>query len=70
MRQARLMTMHKAFGHKTYLPSNVVSIAFTYFLNSAHLSLKYGIQSLSIQTRQNNQKTGSCQPAESVRVFL
>jgi hypothetical protein len=33
-----------------YLSSDVASITFTYFLNSAHPSLKYGIQSLLIKT--------------------
>jgi hypothetical protein len=69
MRQTRVMTMHKTYIYKTCLASDVVSITFTYFLNSAHPSLKYGIQSLLIQTTQNNQKTGPRQPAETVRVF-
>jgi hypothetical protein len=42
-RQARLMTMHKTFISKTCLASDIVSMTFTYFLNSAHPSLKYDI---------------------------
>jgi hypothetical protein len=38
------------------LSSDVIFIAFIYFFNSAHPSLKYGIQALLIQIPQNNQK--------------
>jgi hypothetical protein len=53
MRQPRLMRTRRIFIYKNCLSSDVVSISFTYFLNSAHPSLKYGIQFLLIQTLQN-----------------
>jgi hypothetical protein len=36
-----------------FLSSDIASISFTYFLNSTHLSLKYGIQFFKIDTPQN-----------------
>jgi hypothetical protein len=53
MPQPDLMKMRRTFTDETCLSSNVASIAFTYFLNSAHPSLKYGIQFLLIQIPQN-----------------
>jgi hypothetical protein len=53
MHQQFLMRMPRTFISKNYLSSHVVSIAFIYFLNSAHPSLKYDIQFLLIQTPQN-----------------
>jgi hypothetical protein len=53
MRQPGLMKMHRTFIDKTCLSSDVVSIIFTCFLNSAHPSLKYGIQFFKINTPQN-----------------
>jgi hypothetical protein len=53
MHQPRLMKMRKTLMGKICLPSDVASIAFAYFLNSAHPSLKYAIQFLLIQTAQN-----------------
>jgi hypothetical protein len=53
MRQPGLMKMHRTFIGKTCLSSDVVSVAFTGFLNSAHPSLKYGIQFFKIDTPQN-----------------
>jgi hypothetical protein len=48
-----LMKMHRTFTDKTCLSSDVASIAFANFLNSAHPSLKYTIQFLLIQSSQN-----------------
>jgi hypothetical protein len=53
MRQQLLIRMRRTFICKNCLSSDVVSIAFTYFLNSAHSSLKYGIEFLLIETPQN-----------------
>jgi hypothetical protein len=53
MPQPGLMKMSRTFRDKTCLPSDVASIAFAYFLNSAHRSLKYAIRFLLIQTPQN-----------------
>jgi hypothetical protein len=53
MRQPSLMKMHRTVMNKTCSRSEVVSIIFIYFLNSAHLSLKYGIQFFKIDTPQN-----------------
>jgi hypothetical protein len=53
MPQPRLMKMRRTFIDKTCLSSDVAFIAFAYFLNSAHPSLKYAIQFLLIQTPQN-----------------
>jgi hypothetical protein len=57
MRQPRLIRMRRTFICKNRLSSDVVSIASTYFLNSAHPSLKYGIQFWLIQTPQNPMQT-------------
>jgi hypothetical protein len=74
MPQPGLMKMRITFIDKTCLSSEVASIAFAYFLNSAHRSLKYAIQFLLIQTPQNPlqtlKKTDPRQPGESVRVFI
>jgi hypothetical protein len=43
MLQPGLMKMRRTFIDKTYLSSDVASIIFIYFLNSAHPSLKYAI---------------------------
>jgi hypothetical protein len=53
MPQPDLMKMRKTFIYKTCLSSDVASIAFAYFLNSLHPSLKYAIQFSLIQTPQN-----------------
>jgi hypothetical protein len=53
MPQPGLMKMPRTFIDETCLSSDVSSIAFAYFLNSAHPSLKYAIQFLLIQTSQN-----------------
>jgi hypothetical protein len=53
MPQPGLMRMRKTSIDKNCLPSDVASITFAYFLNSAHRSLKYAIQFLLIQTPQN-----------------
>jgi hypothetical protein len=53
MPQPGLMKMRRTFIDETCLSSDVASIAFAYFLNSAHRSLKYVIQFLLIQTPQN-----------------
>jgi hypothetical protein len=53
MPQPGLMKMRRTFIDKSCLSSEVASIAFAYFLNSAHPSLKYAIQLLLIQTPQN-----------------
>jgi hypothetical protein len=53
MRQPGLMKMHITLKDKTCLSSDVVSITFIYFLNSAHSSLKYGIQFFMIDAPQN-----------------
>jgi hypothetical protein len=53
MPQPGLMKMRRTFIDETCLSSDVASIAFAYFLNSAHRSLKYAIQFLLIQTPQN-----------------
>jgi hypothetical protein len=53
MRQPGLMKMRRTFTDKTCLSSDVDSITFTYFWNSAHRRLKYAIQFLLIQTLQN-----------------
>jgi hypothetical protein len=53
MRQPGLMKMHRTFIDTTCLLSDVVSNAFAHFLNSAHPSLKYGIQFFKIVTPQN-----------------
>jgi hypothetical protein len=53
MPQPGLMKMRRTFIDKTYLSSDIASIAFAYFLSSAHRSLKYAIQFLLIQTAQN-----------------
>jgi hypothetical protein len=53
MRQQLPMRMRRTLIYKNYLSSDVISIAFAYFLNSAHSSLKYDSQSLLIQTSQN-----------------
>jgi hypothetical protein len=50
MPQPGLMKMRGTFIDETCLSSDVTSIIFTYFLNSAHSSLKYAIQFLLIQT--------------------
>jgi hypothetical protein len=54
---ARLMKTERTFTHEKCLSSDVVSIAFIYFLNLAHPSLKYGIQFLLIQSPQNLLRT-------------
>jgi hypothetical protein len=56
MPQPGLMKMCKTFIDKTYLSFDVASIAFAYFLSSAHRSLKYAIQFLLIQIPQNRLK--------------
>jgi uncharacterized C2H2 Zn-finger protein len=43
MSQPVLMKMRRTFRDKTCLSSDIASIPFTYFVNSAHLSLKYAI---------------------------
>jgi hypothetical protein len=53
MRQPGLMKMHRTFIDKTCLASDLVSIAYIYFLNSGRPSLKYGIQFFKIDTPQN-----------------
>jgi hypothetical protein len=53
MPQPGLMKICRTFRDETCLSSDVASIAFAYFLNSAHPSLKYAIQFLLIQTPQN-----------------
>jgi hypothetical protein len=53
MPQPGLMKIRRTFRDKTCLSSDVASISFAYFLNSAHRSLKYAIQFLLIQTSQN-----------------
>jgi hypothetical protein len=53
MPQPGLMKMRRTFIDKTCLSSDVASIAFAYFLNSARRNLKYAIQFLLIQTPQN-----------------
>jgi hypothetical protein len=53
MPQPGLMKICRTFMDKTCLSSKVASIIFTYFLNSAHSSLKYAVQFVSIQTPQN-----------------
>jgi hypothetical protein len=53
MRQPGLMKMHRTFTDKTCLLSDVVFITFTHFLNSAHPSLKYGLQFFKIDIPQN-----------------
>jgi hypothetical protein len=53
MRQARLMTIHKTYIHKTCLASDAVSIPFTYFLNPLHPSLEHPIQFFLIDPPQN-----------------
>jgi hypothetical protein len=45
--------MRKSLLYKNCLSSDVASIAFAYFFNSAHPSLKCAIQFLLIQTPQN-----------------
>jgi hypothetical protein len=57
MSQPGLMKIHRTFIDKTCLSSDVASITFTYFLNSAHTSLKYAIQFLLIQNPQNPLQT-------------
>jgi hypothetical protein len=44
MSQPRLMKLNRINIDENYLSSGVVSIALSYFLNSAHRSLKYAIQ--------------------------
>jgi hypothetical protein len=53
MPQPGLMNMLRTYTDKTCLSSDLASISFAYFLNSAHRSLKYAIQFLLIQTSQN-----------------
>jgi hypothetical protein len=53
MPQPGLMKMRKTFIHKNYLSSDVVSIAFTYFLTPPYPSLKYPIQFFSIEVAQH-----------------
>jgi hypothetical protein len=59
MPQSGLMKMRRTFIDKTYLSSDVASIAsiasiaFADLLNSGHRSLKYAIRLLLIQTPQN-----------------
>jgi hypothetical protein len=53
MPQPGLMKTRRTFIDKTCLSSDVASIAFVYFLNSAHQILKYAIQFLLIQIPQN-----------------
>jgi hypothetical protein len=53
MPQPGLMKMRTTFINKTCLSSDVTFIAFAYFLNSAHPSLKCAIQFWLIQTPQN-----------------
>jgi hypothetical protein len=53
MPQPGLMKMPRTFMDETCLSSDVASIAFAYFLNSLHPSLKYAIQFSLIQTPQN-----------------
>jgi hypothetical protein len=53
MRQPRLMKTGRTVTYKNCLSSDIVSIAFTYFLNSANPSLKYHIQFFKIDTPQN-----------------
>jgi hypothetical protein len=51
--QRGLMKMRRTLIDKTCLSSDVVSITFTYFLNSLCPSLKYPIQFILIDTPQN-----------------
>jgi hypothetical protein len=53
MPQPGLMRMRKTFIDKNCLSSDVASISFAYFSNSANRSLKYAIQFLLIQITQN-----------------
>jgi hypothetical protein len=53
MPQPGLMKMRRTFIDKTCLSSDVASLAFAYFLNLAHASMKYAIQILLIQTAHN-----------------
>jgi hypothetical protein len=53
VRQLRLMKLSRINIDGNCLSSDAASIAFTYFLNSAHPSLKYGIQFFVIETTQN-----------------
>jgi hypothetical protein len=53
MSQPGLMKICRTFIHETCSLSNRASIAFTYFLNSWHRSLKYALQFLLIHISQN-----------------
>jgi hypothetical protein len=53
MRQRRLMKLNLTNINENYLSSDVVSMAFAYFLNSPHPSLKYAIQFFFIDPPQN-----------------
>jgi hypothetical protein len=53
MRQLRLMKLNKIDIDESYLVSDVVSIALTYFLNSRHSSVKYAIQFFLSDIPQN-----------------
>jgi hypothetical protein len=47
------MKTSRTFIYINCLSSDVASIAFTYFLNWEHLSLKYDVQFFKIDTPQN-----------------
>jgi hypothetical protein len=74
MRQPRLMKLNISNGDGNYLSSDVISIAFAYFLNPPHPNLKCAIQFFltdnSHNLLQGLEKTGLHQSPESVRVFL
>jgi hypothetical protein len=53
VRQSRLMKLSRNNIDRNCLLPDAVCIAFSYFLNSPHSSLKYAIQFLFSQTPQN-----------------